>query len=197
MIIPSLAAPGQGRIYSFPPQPSMKRRAFTLIELLVALAIIGLIVVSSMVAVGSLNEERRLREPLNELRIMAKRAWGRSMEEQRAWQIRLMPQEFILEPKQPINLDDLKMFTDADAKLNRGTGVDSFKIDPDIRMEVRHWGEPQWHSPRPDAWVFEHSGLCEPINIRFISEFGSVQVSFDPLTADVVSEEFLAAGERP
>jgi prepilin-type N-terminal cleavage/methylation domain-containing protein len=175
----------------------MNRRAFTLIELLVALAIIGIIVVSSMVAVGSLNDERRLREPLNELRMMAKRSWGRSMEEQRAWQIRLMPQEFILEPKQPINMDDLKLFTDADAKLNRGNGVTSYKIDPEIRMEVRHWGEPQWHSPGPDAWVFEHSGLCEPINIRFISAFGTVQVSFDPLTADVVNEEFLAAGERP
>ena len=59
----------------------MKRRAFTLMEMLVALAIIGVIISGSVIAVGSLNDERNLRAPLNELRIMGKRAWARSMEE--------------------------------------------------------------------------------------------------------------------
>jgi prepilin-type N-terminal cleavage/methylation domain-containing protein len=175
----------------------MKHRAFTLMEMLVALAIIGLIAAGSMIAAGSLNDERKLRAPLNELRIMSKRAWARSMEEQRAWQIKLLPDRFVLEPKQPIHADDLKMFTDVDAQLKRGSGVDSYKIDPEVRMEVRHWGETEWHVARPDAWVFEHSGLCEPINIRFISDFATITVSFDPLTAAVSSEEFLHAGERP
>ncbi len=174
----------------------MKRRAFTLMEMLVALAIIGIIVAGSVVAVGSLNDERKLRTPLNELRIFAKRAWARSMEEQRAWQIRLTADRFILEPKQPVHEEDRKLFNDVDAQLKRGSGVDTYVIDAEIRMEVRHWGETEWHSPRPDAWVFEHSGLCEPINVRFISEFGSISVSFDPLTAAVTSEEFLSAGEQ-
>lgn len=174
----------------------MKRRAFTLMEMLVALAIIGLILAGSMIAVGSLNDERNLRAPLNELRIMAKKAWARSMEEQRAWQIRLVADRFILEPKQPVNADDLKLFKDVDAQMKRGLGIDTYVIDPEIRMEVRHWGEAEWHAPRPDPWVFEHSGLCEPINIRFISEFATVTVSFDPLTAAVSSEEFLSGSER-
>lgn len=165
-------------------------------EMLVALAIIGLIIAGSMIAVGALNDERNLRAPLNELRMMAKKAWARSMEEQRAWQIKLLPDRFVLEPKQPIHADDLKLFKDADTQLNRGSGVDSYVINPEIRMEVRHWGEAEWHAPRPDPWVFEHSGLCEPINIRFISDFATVEVSFDPLTAAVANEEFLHAGER-
>jgi prepilin-type N-terminal cleavage/methylation domain-containing protein len=175
----------------------MKRRAFTLMEMLVALAIIGVIIAGSMVAVGSLNDERVLRAPLNELRIMGKRAWARSMEEQRAWQIKLLPDRFVLEPKQPINAEDLKLFKEVDAQLKRGSGVDTYIIDPEIKMEVRHWGETEWHPPQPDAWVFEHSGLCEPINIRFSSAFATVVVSFDPLTAAVSSEEFIYAGERP
>ena len=69
-------------------------------------------------------------------------------------------------------------------------------IDPSVKMEVRHVGETEWHVARPDAWVFEHSGLCEPINIRFISAFATITVSFDPLTAAVASEEFLHANER-
>ncbi|MDB6068915.1 MAG: Prepilin-type N-terminal cleavage/methylation protein [Verrucomicrobiales bacterium] len=174
----------------------MKSKAFTLMEMLVALAIIGLIIGGSMIAVGSLNDEKQLRDPLNELRIMGKRAWARSMEEQRAWQIKLLPDRFVLEPKQPVNPDDLKLFKDADKQLNRGSGVDTVMIKPEIRMEVRHWGEAEWHAPRPDTWVFEHSGLCEPINIRFISEFATIVVNFDPLTAAVASEEFLYANER-
>ena len=174
----------------------MKNRAFTLMEILVALAIVGLIAAGSMIAVGSLNDERDLRAPLNELRIMAKKSWARSMEEQRAWQIKLLPDRFVLEPKQPIHADDLKLFKDVDEQMKRGSGIDSYVIDPSIKMEVRHFGETEWHVARPDAWVFEHSGLCEPINIRFISAFATITVSFDPLTAAVASEEFLHANER-
>ncbi len=174
----------------------MKNRAFTLMEILVALAIVGLIAAGSMIAVGSLNDERDLRAPLNELRIMAKKSWARSMEEQRAWQIKLLPDRFILEPQQPIHADDLKLFKDVDEQMKRGNGIDSYVIDPSIKMEVRHFGETEWNVARPDAWVFEHSGLCEPINIRFISAFATITVSFDPLTAAVASEEFLHANER-
>jgi prepilin-type N-terminal cleavage/methylation domain-containing protein len=174
----------------------MKNRAFTLMEILVALAIVGLIAAGSMIAVGSLNDERDLRAPLNELRIMAKKSWARSMEEQRAWQIKLLPDRFVLEPKQPIHADDLKLFKDVDEQMKRGSGIDSYVIDPSVKMEVRHFGETEWHVARPDAWVFEHSGLCEPINIRFISAFATITVSFDPLTAAVASEEFLHANER-
>ncbi len=165
-------------------------------EMLVALAIVGIIIAGSVIGVGSLSDERTLRAPLTELRVMGKRAWGRSMEEQRAWQIKLLPDRFVLEPKQPVNADDLKLFKDVDAKLGRSSGIDVYKINPEVRMEVRHWGETEWHAPRPDVWVFEHSGLCEPINVRFISEFATIEVSFDPLTAAVASEEFLHAGER-
>ncbi|MES2705395.1 MAG: prepilin-type N-terminal cleavage/methylation domain-containing protein [Verrucomicrobiota bacterium] len=174
----------------------MKRRAFTLMEMLVALAIIGLIVAGSFIAAGSLNNEKALRTPLNELRIMAKKAWARSMEEQRAWQIRLVKDRFVLEPRQAIQTEDQNYFKKTDEEMGRSTGVESYILEPQIRMEVRHWGEQQWHPPLPDSWVFEHSGLCEPINIRFISDAGSVTVSFDPLTAAAVDENFEFAGEQ-
>ena len=178
------------------PSPYVKRSAFTLMEMLVALAIVGIIISASVIGVGSLNDERNLRAPLNELRILGKRAWARSMEEQRAWQIKILPDRLVLEPKQPVNADDLKLFKEVDAEMGRSSGLDSYKIDPEIRVEVRHWGEAEWHAPRPDAWVFEHSGLCEPINVRFISEYATIAVSFDPLTAAVASEEFIHANER-
>lgn len=174
----------------------MKRRAFTLMEMLVALAIIGLLLAGSFIAAGSLNNEKTLRTPLNELRIMAKKAWARSMEEQRAWQIRLVKDRFVLEPRQAIQAEDARMFQKTDQEMGRASGVESYVIDPQVRMEVRHWGEEQWHPPLPDSWVFEHSGLCEPINIRFISDVATVTVNFDPLTASVVDESFEYLGEQ-
>ncbi|MDB6132444.1 MAG: Prepilin-type N-terminal cleavage/methylation protein [Verrucomicrobiales bacterium] len=174
----------------------MKRRAFTLMEMLVALAIIGLLLAGSFIAASTLNQERALRTPLNELRIMAKKAWARSMEEQRAWQIRLMQDRFVLEPRQAVNADDQRYFQTTDQQMGRSTGIQSYVLEPGIRMEVRHWGEAKWHPPMPDSWVFEHSGLCEPINIRFISETASVTASFDPLTAAALDEMFEFVGEQ-
>lgn len=168
----------------------MKRRAFTLMEMLVALAIIGIIVAGGFVATRSLNEERTLRTPLNELRLMAKKAWQQSMQEQRAWQIVLRKDKIIVQPKQAVALEDQKLFNEADQQLNRGPGVITYNIDPEVRMEVKHWQEQSWHDPRPDVWVFEHSGLCEPISVRFISDYAVVSVQFDPLTAAVANETF-------
>jgi prepilin-type N-terminal cleavage/methylation domain-containing protein len=177
----------------------MKRfrtNAFTLMEMLVCLAIIGLLVAGSFIAAGSLNNEKALRTPLNELRIMGKKAWARSMEEQRRWQIRLLPDRFVLEPAQAVQQDDQQLFKKTDQEMGRTSGVDSYVMEPGIRMEVRHWREEKWHPPMPDTWIFEQSGLCEPINIRFISDVASVEVSFDPLTASVVEENFAYAGEH-
>lgn len=170
----------------------MKRRAFTLMEMLVALAIISVIVAGGFVATRSLNEERTLRAPLNELRLMAKKAWQQSMQEQRAWQIVLRKDKIIIQPKQAVLPEDQKLFKDADAQLNRGPGVESYDIDSEVRMEVKHWNDDSFHDPRPDVWLFEHSGLCEPISVRFITDYAVISVQFDPLTAAVTNETFEA-----
>jgi len=76
----------------------MKRHGFTLMEMLVVLAIVGMLFAGAFRGMASLNDERALRAPLNELRSMAKKAWQRSMQEQRAWQIRFRPGGMVLEP---------------------------------------------------------------------------------------------------
>ena len=45
------------------------------------------------------------------------------------------------------------------------------------------------------SWVFEHSGLCEPISVRFSSDHGTVGAQFDPLTASVKEEIFDRDGQ--
>jgi prepilin-type N-terminal cleavage/methylation domain-containing protein len=170
---------------------AMKRRAFTLMEMLLVLAIIGMVFAGSYIGISSLNDQQALHEPYENLRSMAKTAWQRSLSEQNSWQIRFYPDRFVLEPKQAVNEDDRRMFMERDREMNRGSGVETVVVAPEILMEVRRWGQPHWFRPEKGmlvAWIFEHSGLCEPISVRFTSEHGTVGAQFDPLTASVKEE---------
>src|SRR5436190_20333389 len=166
----------------------MTRRAFTLMEIMIVLAIIGLVFAGSYKGITALNEQAELAKPFESLRSMAKTAWQRSMAEQRSWQIHFFADSFVLEPKQAAKEEDRKMFNDSDLKKQRGTGLESVKVKSDIIMEIRRWGQPNWIRMQPKVevvWVFEQSGLCEPISVRFTSDRGTVGAQFDPLTASV------------
>ena len=166
----------------------MMRRAFTLMEMLLVLAIISLVFAGGYAGITALTEQQALQEPYENLRSMAKTAWQRSLTEQRAWQIRFLPDRFVLEPKQAAHEDDRRVFMEADLAKHRGSGVETVLVAPEIIMEVRKWGQPQWFRVMKEmdvTWVFEQSGLCEPISVRFTSEHGTVGAQFDPLTASV------------
>lgn len=171
----------------------MSRRGFTLMEIMIVLAIIALVFTGSYRGISALNEQSVLEKPFQDLRSMAKTAWQRSMLEQNAWQIHFYANRFELEPKSAINEDDRKLFADADRQKGRGSGKSTVNLPDGVVMEIRRWGQPQW-IPVQDkvevAWVFEQSGLCEPLSVRFTSERGTVGGQFDPLTASVREEIF-------
>jgi hypothetical protein len=162
-------------------------------EIVLVMAIISLVFAGTYVGMAAINDERALQKPYVDLRSMAKTAWQRAMHEQRAWQIRFYPDRFELQPKQAVNEDDSKMFHQSDAAKGRGSGVESVPVGEGITLEVRRWGAKHWVQPtdkESTAWVFEQSGLCEPISVRFTSEQGTVGAQFDPLTASVKEEIF-------
>ncbi len=170
----------------------MNRRAFTIMEIILVMAVIVMVFAGGYIGMASVNDERALKEPYVELRGLAKTAWQRAMHEQRAWQIRFLPDRFILEPKQAVNEADAKLFQAVDAAKSRGAGIEIVDVENGIQMEVRHWGEKKpWFVPQPDpttVWVFEHSGLCEPISVRFTLAGRTIGAQFDPLTASVKEE---------
>jgi len=171
----------------------MNRRAFTIMEVILVMALIVLVFAGGYVGMASVNDERALKEPYVELRGLAKTAWQRAMHEQRAWQIRFLPDRFILEPKMAVNAADQQLFHDADVLKGRGSGIETVEVRDGIQMEVRRWGGKLWFTPQPEpvtAWVFEHSGLCEPISVRFTLEGRTIGAQFDPLTASVKEEIF-------
>ncbi|WP_395737779.1 prepilin-type N-terminal cleavage/methylation domain-containing protein [Prosthecobacter sp.] len=49
---------------------------------------------------------------------------------------------------------------------------------------VRRFGESVFRKPRRgEAWEFNPSGICEPIEVRISGPAGQIELGFDPLTA--------------
>lgn len=173
-------------------KPSPRNRsvaAFTLIELMVAMGIIMLLVGVGMYAGKFWSEEEQLRKPMDEMKVMAKKAIHRAIAEQRDWEIIINKRSLELRPKQAASEADQKFLDEADEKLQRGSGEEMVSFEEDIELMVRRFGEEKWQYPRPDNWVFQHSGICEPIYFKVIRGNRYVEVNFDPLTAGARDED--------
>ena len=80
--------------------------------------------------------------------------------------------------------------------IEDGSGkIQSFELPEGMRFMVRGWEDKYFRIPgevRDDGeetyfWVFESSGICEPIGVKLISEVegyeGMITMDFNPLTA--------------
>jgi prepilin-type N-terminal cleavage/methylation domain-containing protein len=181
-----MAAPSQNN-YSVP----ARRRAagFTLIELMIALGIV-MILLGAGAHMGTLwSADQALHKPMDKMKEFAKRAAHLAIAEQRDWEIVITEQSLELRPKQAATEEDQKFLNAADKKLERKSGNEVINFEPEVRVAIRRFGEDKWQNPRPDHWVFQHSGICEPIYFRVERENRALEVTFDPLTAGAKDEE--------
>ncbi|MEM7600598.1 MAG: type II secretion system protein [Verrucomicrobiota bacterium] len=66
-----------------------------------------------------------------------------------------------------------------------------YKIDPSVRTSLRVWNESGWISLTGGEfrrWIFQPSGMCEPLSVRMENDGAFFEVQFHPLTADIQSE---------
>ena len=66
-----------------------------------------------------------------------------------------------------------------------------YHFDPQLRVSVKFWDETQWASISNGEfrrWVFQPSGMCEPIRVKVEADDAFFEVEFHPLTADIKSE---------
>jgi len=171
-----------------PPNPH-RRSGFTLIELMVGLGIAMLLIGAGLGAGKFWQANQALHKPMDEIKGMAKLANHRAIAEQRDWEIVLRADSLELRPKKAASDADQKFLDTADEKLKRKDGVQSVGLGEGVLLSVKRFGEDQWHKPNPDYWVFQHSGICEPIQIRVEVGDRAIEAQFDPLTAGVQFEE--------
>ncbi len=65
------------------------------------------------------------------------------------------------------------------------------EIDPSIRCSLMVWNEQDWISLTGGEfrrWVFQPSGMCEPLSVRMENDGAFFEVTFHPLTADIQRE---------
>ena len=67
----------------------------------------------------------------------------------------------------------------------------AYEVDSPILCSLRIWNEPDWISligGEFRRWIFQPSGMCEPMSVRMENEGSFFEVTFHPLTADIQSE---------
>lgn len=160
------------------------RRGFTLVEVVITLSIIVLLIGLATAAMQSFWHQRELEVPMARLKEYAKRARNAAILEQRPYVVEITPQGVAL-----LSLAG-QVPEGALASLEgvqRGV-VDRFSWDAEVVMRVRRWNQPEFSELPRHSWVFERSGLCEPLTARVQSEFGFIEMTFNPLDAHVEHE---------
>ncbi len=155
---------------------------------------VGLGIVLILIGVGThagtfWAADQKLHKPMDKLKEMAKRASHLAIAEQRDWEVIITEHSLELRPKQAASEADQTFLATADKKLERKPTDELVNFEENVVFAVRRFGEDKWQKPRPDHWVFQHSGICEPIRVRVEFEQRALEVGFDPLTAGAVGEE--------
>ena len=196
---------------------------FTLVEVIIAISILAILTGIAVPAIDSVQRERLAREPVNALILMARKARGRAMAEQRPYQIVFDGEGFRAsrfihpyggrEEAQTIRQEiELRAQEDeiAEASQDRGIAMvetdsdpakeqieeglrflEEYAIDPALQVSLKFWNETEWVSLSGGEyrrWIFQPSGMCEPIRFRVEADKSFFEVEFHPLTADVKSE---------
>jgi len=78
-----------------------------------------------------------------------------------------------------------------EAALAGFTYSKSYTIEPGLRYRLRMWGDTDWQEMDAGLfrrWVFQPSGMCEPLLIQVENERAFFEVEFHPLTGDIRRE---------
>lgn len=70
--------------------------------------------------------------------------------------------------------------------------LEEYVIDPTLQVSLKFWNETQWVTMTGGEyrrWIFQPSGMCEPMRFRVEADKSFFEIEFHPLTADVKSEK--------
>ena len=176
---------------------------FTLIEVVVSFVLIVLIIGVGVLSLATESARKQITKPAGELKKYARRGLQMAINKRRTFAIQLTPDSFALREGSgdSTSEDDFGRASgdgfDGLAGNEDSSGMlGAYQLDELMTLEVRRWGEKYFRKPEGDAWVFEPSGICEPIGIKLIHQKGFIEMEFNPLTAKVQDQSLVIGGKE-
>ena len=153
-------------------QPGRRTGGYTLLEIALVVTIIVLLVGAVVPLSSGFVREQRLRDSVRGLLVLAKTARTEAMTTGRAAEVVFGKDGFALqrageeEPSESV-------------RLPRGT-----------RYQLLPFGADKPLRPDGQRWIFQPTGLCEPLTVRIMEDEAWIEVRFDPLTAGIEEEGY-------
>ncbi|HUF62806.1 MAG TPA: type II secretion system protein [Verrucomicrobiales bacterium] len=180
------------------PRPAARSAGFTLIEIVVTLFIVLIILGTAVFSIDTVMKESRLQKESTAIKLAARKSLRTALAERRSFTITFRPTYFTVAPTYPDRVPE-EVLAAQRRRGSRGRQVEEVLPPGGVRhdfeegmvLQVRRWGEMNWRLPGElgDRWVFEPSGICEPISVRLNHETSYVELTFNPLTAAVALED--------
>ena len=171
-----------------------RQKGFTLIEIMLTFCILILIIGIGALSLSSQSSKKKITEPALELTSLARQGMQMAITNRRPFVLAINENSVSLQNfSRKSNSFGSFSFND---DIDEGSGkIQSFELPEGMRFMVRGWEDKYFRIPgevRDDGeetyfWVFESSGICEPIGVKLISEVegyeGMITMDFNPLTA--------------
>ena len=171
-----------------------RQRGFTLIEIMLTFCILILIIGIGALSLSSQSSKKKITEPALELTSLARQGMQMAITNRRPFVLAINENSVSLQNfSRKSNSFGSFSFND---DIDEGSGkIQSYELPEGMRFMVRGWEDKYFRIPgevRDDGeetyfWVFESSGICEPIGVKLISEVegyeGMITMDFNPLTA--------------
>ena len=145
---------------------------YTLLEIALVVAIIVLIIGAAVPLTSGFTREQRLREVVRELLVYAKTARSDAMTTGRAAEVVFAKRDFSL------------------LRPGESEPGATFKIPRGLRYVLQPFGTEKALSPDGQRWIFQPTGICEPISVRVEEGEAWMQITFDALTAGIAEESY-------
>ncbi|MBI4024409.1 MAG: prepilin-type N-terminal cleavage/methylation domain-containing protein [Verrucomicrobia bacterium] len=156
------------------------RHGFTLLEICLVLFIIALVLGATIPLSSGYLTEEKLRRPARQLQACAKTARHLAILERCPYAIRFDAEGFSLHAR-----------ASADgAPSTNEVALVHYPTSADIQVRLQRWDEDEWKKPRDQIWMFQPSGLCEPLRVQLSRGRAWLEISFHPLTASVQDESY-------
>ena len=153
-------------------QPGRRTGGYTLLEIALVVAIIVLLVGAVVPLSSGFVREQRLRESVRGLLVLAKTARTEAMTGGRTAEVVFGKGGFAL------------------LRAGEEESSESVRLPRGTRYQLLPFGADKPLRPDGQRWIFQPTGLCEPLTVRIMEDEAWIEVRFDPLTAGIEEEGY-------